>query len=72
MIGTALLIAGALFIVGLCILALMSSRRRRLDRARIPPEVAARARAEALQQLSRENKGHAGGEGFSPTYPSGS
>ena len=50
MIGTALLIAGALFIVGLCLLALMSSRRRRLDRARIPPEVAARARAEALRQ----------------------
>jgi hypothetical protein len=59
MVGTALLIAAALVLVGVCILTLRVSRRRRIERARGAPEGALRERAEVLRRLSgdmdREN-----------------
>jgi hypothetical protein len=54
MVGTALLIAAATVIVGLCVLALGARHRRRLDRARSAPDGAVRERAEALRQISRD------------------
>jgi FtsZ-interacting cell division protein ZipA len=54
MFGTALLIVVGLVIVGLCILALKTRRRRRIDRARSAPEAAVRERADNLRQLSRD------------------
>jgi hypothetical protein len=65
MLTTALSIGAGLLFVGVSIVGVNSSLRRRMDRATSAPDGADRERAEALRQISRDiDKGKAAHGGF--------